>query len=50
MLKKIVAAIAVTAGLLLAAPAAANAVPYTQGAECAFDASVATAGWTWWPS
>jgi len=46
MFKKIVAAIAVTAGLLLAAPAAANAVPYTKGAECAFDASVATAGGT----
>ncbi len=46
MFKKIVAALAVTAGLLLAAPAAANAVPYTKGAECAFDTSVATAGGT----
>lgn len=46
MFKKIVAAVAVTAGLLLAAPAAANAVDYTNGAQCSFDASVATAGGT----
>lgn len=46
MFKKILAAVAVTAGLLLAAPAAANAVDYTDGAQCSFDASVATAGGT----
>lgn len=46
MFKKILAAVAVTAGLLLAAPAAANAVDYTNGAQCSFDASVATAGGT----
>lgn len=44
MFKKILAAIAVTAGLLLAAPAAANAVDYTNGAQCTFDVSVAQAG------
>lgn len=46
MFKKILAAIAVTAGLLLAAPAAANAVSYTDGAQCKFDVSVAEAGGT----
>ncbi|MDR6612283.1 MULTISPECIES: hypothetical protein [unclassified Leifsonia] len=46
MFKKILAAIAVTAGLLLAAPAAANAVNYTDGAQCKFDVSVAEAGGT----
>ncbi|MGN7799306.1 hypothetical protein [Leifsonia sp. 22587] len=44
MFKKILAAIAVTAGLLVAAPAAANAVPYTKGAECSFDVSVVESG------
>ncbi|WP_374007914.1 hypothetical protein [Leifsonia sp. LS-T14] len=44
MFKKILAAVAVAAGLLLAAPVSANAESYTKGAECAFDASVATAG------
>jgi len=43
MFKKILAAIAVTAGLLLAAPAAANAVNYTDGAQCKFDVSVVEA-------
>ncbi|WP_431220315.1 hypothetical protein [Leifsonia xyli] len=46
MFKKILAAIAVSGALLLAAPAAANAVDYTNGAQCSFDASVATAGGT----
>lgn len=46
MFKKLLAAVAVTAGLLLAAPAAANAVDYTDGAQCKFDASVAQAGGT----
>jgi len=46
MFKKILAAIAMTAGLLLAAPAAANAVDYTNGAQCKFDVSVAEAGGT----
>ncbi|WP_285113992.1 hypothetical protein [Leifsonia sp. fls2-241-R2A-40a] len=44
MFKKILAAVAVTAGLLLAAPVAANAVPYTHGAECQFDVSVVQTG------
>ncbi|MGO4536588.1 hypothetical protein [Leifsonia sp. 2MCAF36] len=46
MFKKILAAVAVTAGLLLVAPTAANAVDYTNGAQCAFDSSVARAGGT----
>jgi len=46
MFKKILAAIAVSAGLLLAVPAAANAADYTAGAQCSFDASVAQAGGT----
>src|SRR6478609_478533 len=46
MFKKILAAVAVTAGLLLAAPAAANAVNYTDGAQCKFDVSVVEAGGT----
>lgn len=44
MFKKMLAVVAVAAGLLLAAPVSANAGSYTKGAECAFDASVATAG------
>jgi hypothetical protein len=44
MFKKILAAIAVTVGLLLAAPVTANAADYTAGAQCSFDASVAQAG------
>ncbi|MDN4598287.1 hypothetical protein [Leifsonia virtsii] len=44
MFKKILAAVAVTAGLLLAAPAAANAVDYTDGAQCKFDVSVVDSG------
>lgn len=44
MLKKILAAAAVTAALLLAAPAAANAVGYPSGAPCTFDVSVTQAG------
>jgi hypothetical protein len=46
MFKKILAAVAVTAALLLAAPAAANAVDYTDGAQCKFDVSVVKAGGT----
>ena len=46
MFKKILAAVAVTIGLLLAAPVAANAANYTNGAQCSFDASVAQAGST----
>ncbi|MGH1523739.1 hypothetical protein ACRAWC_06675 [Leifsonia sp. L25] len=46
MLKKILAAAAVTAALLLSAPAAANAVPYPSGAPCTFDVSVTQAGHT----
>ncbi|MBO1741178.1 hypothetical protein [Leifsonia sp. TF02-11] len=44
MLKKILAAVAVTAALLLAAPAAANAVGYPSGAPCTFDVSSTQAG------
>ncbi len=44
MLKKILAAAAVTAALLLAAPAAANAVDYPSGAPCTFDVSTTQAG------
>lgn len=44
MFRKILAAAAVTLAVLLAAPAAANAVDYTQGSPCRFDASVAHAG------
>ncbi|WP_426623137.1 hypothetical protein ACPPVW_10860 [Leifsonia sp. McL0607] len=44
MLKKILAAAAVTAALLLAAPAAANAVDYPSGAPCTFDVSTPQAG------
>jgi len=44
MLKKILAAAAVTAAVLLAAPTAANAVDYTQGSPCQFDTAVAHAG------
>jgi hypothetical protein len=46
MFKKILAALAVTAGLLLAAPAAANATNYTDGAQCSFDVSVVSTGGT----
>lgn len=46
MFKKILAAVAVTAGILLTAPAAANAVDYTDGAQCRFDVSVVKAGGT----
>jgi hypothetical protein len=46
MFKRILAAIAVTAALVLAAPVAANAVSYTDGAQCKFDVSVAKAGST----
>jgi hypothetical protein len=44
MLKKILAAAAVTAALLLAAPVAANAAPYPSGAPCTFNVSVVQAG------
>ncbi|GIT80930.1 hypothetical protein LLS1_25990 [Leifsonia sp. LS1] len=44
MFKKILAAAAVTVAVLLAAPTAANAVDYTQGSPCRFDAAVAKAG------
>jgi hypothetical protein len=44
MFKKLLAAIAVTAALLVAAPAAANAEGYTQGAPCRLDTSVVQAG------
>ena len=44
MLKKILAAVAVAAALMLAAPAAANAAQYTQGSPCRFDVSVVQAG------
>jgi hypothetical protein len=46
MFKKILAAVALTAGLLLAAPTTANAVGYTDGAQCGFDVSVVKAGAT----
>jgi len=46
MFKKILAAIAVSAALLLSAPVAANAVDYTQGAPCRFDSTVVQAGGT----
>lgn len=42
--KKVMAAMAVTAALLLAAPVAANADDYTQGAPCKLDVSVVQAG------
>lgn len=44
MLKKILAALAVAAMLLIAAPAAANAVQYTNGSPCRFDVNVVRAG------
>ncbi|WP_025158651.1 LPXTG cell wall anchor domain-containing protein [Leifsonia aquatica] len=44
MFKKILAAAAVTVAVLFAAPAAANAVDYTQGSPCRFDTAVAHAG------
>lgn len=44
MLKKILAAAAVTAALFLAAPAAANAGGYPSGAPCTFDVSTTQAG------
>lgn len=44
MLKRILAAAVVTAGLLLAAPAAANADVYTSGAPCSVDVSTIQAG------
>ena len=44
MLKRILAAAVVTAGLLLAAPAAANADEYTSGAPCSVDVSTIQAG------
>jgi hypothetical protein len=46
MFKKLLAAMAVTAALLVAAPAAANAEDYTQGAPCRLDSSVVQAGGT----
>lgn len=44
MLKRFLAAVFVAAGLVLAAPAAANAVDYPSGAPCSIDASTARAG------
>lgn len=44
MFKKIVAGLAVAAMLLLATPAAANAVQYTNGSPCRFDVNVVRAG------
>jgi hypothetical protein len=46
MLKRILAAAVVTAGLLLAAPMAANADEYTNGAPCSVDVSTVQAGGT----
>lgn len=44
MFKKILAAAAVVATLLLAAPTAANADPYTNGSPCQFDVNVVQSG------
>lgn len=44
MLKRFLAAVIVGAGLLLAAPAAANAADYPSGAPCSIDASTVQAG------
>ncbi|MDN4614304.1 hypothetical protein P5G50_07560 [Leifsonia sp. F6_8S_P_1B] len=44
MTKKVLAAMAVTAALLVAAPAAANAENYTDGTPCKLDLSVVQSG------
>lgn len=46
MLKRLLAAAAVTIAVLLAAPTAANAVDYTAGSPCRIDKAVAHAGET----